>query len=183
MGITVARAAPWAPLMVQACDYASLNSVNRLSAFLGQLGHESGRLRWLREIWGPSAQQLRYEPVTTLSKRLGNTQPGDGKRYAGHGPIQVTGRFNHARVRDRLRAKLGPNVPDFEEFPHLLATPLWGLLAAADYWVDRDLNRWADINDHHTLTRRINGGTNGLSDRLFLTSQARVACLLHGVFP
>lgn len=181
MGIPAARAQAWAAPMTEAAAYADLNTVDRLSAFLGQVAHESGRLRWLRELWGPTPQQLRYEPTTTLSKRLGNTEPGDGQRFAGHGAIQTTGRANHARVRDRLRARLGAGVPDFEDTPLLLCTPRWAALSAADYWVDRNLNRWADANDHLTITKRINGGTNGLADRLMLCAQARAACLIHGV--
>lgn len=177
LGMPGARAAAWVQPLEQARAYAQLDTVARLSAFLGQVGHETGRFRWLAELWGPTPQQLRYEPVTSLSLQLGNIEPGDGRRFAGHGAIQTTGRANHARVRDRLRARLGPSVPDFEAAPALLASPAWALLSAADYWVDRGLNRWADANDHRTLTRRVNGGTNGLADRLAITSQARVACL------
>jgi putative chitinase len=180
LGIPPARAAAWAGPIGAAVAYAQLHSVARLSRWLGQVGHETMRLRYTAELWGPTPQQLRYEPVTTLSQRLGNTQPGDGRRYAGHGLIQVTGRHNHARVRDRLRARLGPAVPDFEAHPRLLCQPDWAALSAADYWVDRALNRWADAGDDLTLTRRINGGTNGLADRLALTAQARAACNLWG---
>lgn len=182
LGLPQARAALWATPLTEAAAYAELHTVDRLSAFLGQVGHETGRFRWLSELWGPTAQQLRYEPITTLSARLGNTQPGDGRRFAGQGAIQTTGRFNFARLRDRLRLRLGPaGVPDFEQFPQMVARPQWAALAAADYWVDRRLNRWADAGDQLTLTKRINGGTHGLADRLMLTTQARAACLLHGV--
>jgi putative chitinase len=167
--------------MAQACDYASINSVARLSAWLGQIGHETLRLRYTAELWGPTRQQVRYEPVTDLSARLGNNQAGDGRRFAGHGCLQTTGRFNHARVRDRLRAKLGSAVPDFEAEPLLLATPTWAAISAADYWIDRKLNAYADDYNHELLTRRINGGLNGYADRLTLTTQARAACILTGV--
>lgn len=182
MGIPFARAQAWAAPITEAANYADLNSVERLSAFIGQIGHETGKLRWLSELWGPTPQQLRYEPTTTLSRRLGNTQPADGRRFAGQGAIQTTGRFNFARLRDRLRKQMGAaGVPDFELQPLLVARPQWAALAAADYWLDRGLNRWADVGDHLTLTKRINGGTNGLADRLMLTTQARAACILHGV--
>jgi len=183
LGIPPARARLWAAPITEAAAFAELDTAERLSAFLGQIGHETGRLRWLSELWGPTAQQLRYEPVTTLSRRLGNTQPGDGRRMAGQGAIQTTGRYNFARLRDRLRKRLGAaGVPDFEQYPPLVARPQWAALAAADYWVDRGLNRWADAGDQLTLTKRINGGTNGLADRLMLTAQARAACILNGVF-
>lgn len=180
LGIPATRAAAWAGPVAAAAAYAELTTVARLAPWLGQVGHETLRLRYTAELWGPTAQQLRYEPVTTLSRRLGNNQPGDGRRFAGHGLIQTTGRHNHARVRDRLRARLGPEVPDFEANPLQLCTPGWAALSAADYWVDRRLNELADAGDHVALTRRINGGTNGLADRLALTAQARAACILWG---
>lgn len=179
MGIPAARAQLWVEPMAAACDMAEIHTVARWAAWVGQIGHETGRLRYTAEIWGPTAAQQRYEPVTSLSRRLGNTQPGDGRRYAGHGLIQTTGRYNHARVRDRLRRRLGPHVPDFEALPSQLTRPLWAALSAADYWIDRRCNEPADAGDLHTLTRRINGGTNGLADRLALTAQARAAALLE----
>jgi putative chitinase len=180
LGIPPARAQAWARPMAEAAKAANLNTVARLAAWFGQIGHETMRLRYTSELWGPTAQQIRYEPVTTLSKRLGNTRAGDGKRFAGHGCIQTTGRFNHARVRDRLRKRLGPDVPDFEALPLLLCQPMWAALSAADYWIDRNCNSFADRGDLLGLTRRINGGTNGLADRLAITAQARAACLLTG---
>jgi len=181
LNIPLSRAVAWAEPMRLAAEYANLSTVNRLAGWLGQVGHETMRLRYTSELWGPTAQQIRYEPVTELSKRLGNIKPGDGKRFAGHGLIQTTGRFNHARVRDRLRKSLGPSVPDFEEQPLLLCTPTWAALSAADYWVDRKLNPLADAGDIPLLTKRVNGGTNGLADRIAITVQARVACTLLGV--
>lgn len=180
LGIPPARAAAWAEPMRAAADMAQLRTVARAAAWLGQIGHETGRLRYTSELWGPTAQQIRYEPVTTLSRRLGNTRPGDGRRFAGHGLIQTTGRYNHARVRDRLRRRLGGDVPDFEALPLLLCQPLWAALSAADYWLDRNCNAPADSADLVALTRRINGGTNGLADRLAITAQARAACILTG---
>jgi putative chitinase len=181
LNIPVVRAEAWAVPMQAAAEMAELGTVSRMSAWLGQIGHETMRLRYVAELWGPTAQQLRYEPVTTLSRRLGNTQAGDGRRYAGHGLIQTTGRWNHARVRDRLRRRLGPGaVPDFEDQPRLLCAPSWAALSAADYWLDRQCNMPADAGDLVGLTRRVNGGTNGLADRLAITAQARAACLLTG---
>ena len=122
-------------------------------------------------MWGPTAAQSNYEGRADL----GNSQPGDGSRYRGHGLIQVTGRFNHARVRDRLRARLGDGVPDFEASPELLAQPEWAAMSAADYWDDRGLNALADQATPEAfvaITRKINGGTNGLADR-----QARLAAV------
>lgn len=176
LAIPASRADAWTAPIAAAAALAQLTTTARLSAFLGQVGHETGLLRYTSELWGPTAQQIRYEPVTTLSQRLGNTQAGDGRRFVGHGLIQTTGRHNHARVRDRLRQHLaGQPVPDFEDQPLLLATPLWAALSAADYWLDRGLNAYADAGDHLTLTKRINGGTNGLADRQALYEAAKAA--------
>jgi len=72
-----------------------IDTALRSAAFVAQLAHESGEFRWMEEIWGPTDAQRRYEPPGDLAKRLGNTQPGDGKRFKGRGPIQITGRFNY----------------------------------------------------------------------------------------
>lgn len=180
LGIPAARAAAWAGPLQASAQYAGLHTVARAAAFLGQIGHETMRLRYTFELWGPTAQQRRYEPVSTLSRRLGNRLPGDGRLFAGHGTVHTTGRHNHARVRDRLRARLGARVPDFEAYPKLLCDPMWAALSGADYWIDRPCNAAADAGDLVLLTRLINGGTNGLADRLALTAQARAACHLTG---
>lgn len=143
----------------------------RAAAFLAQIGHESGCLAFVREIWGPTKQQLRYEPVTSLSKMLGNTEPGDGARFPGRGLIQTTGRANHAMTRDRLRA-MGFECPDFEAEPHRLEEPLWAALSAGLFWHVKRLNRWADADDFAGLTRAINGGYNGLAHRQALYARA-----------
>lgn len=109
-------------------------------------------------------------------KNLGNTQPGDGWLFRGHGAKQITGRANTAFARDSLRVKLGVRVPNFEAEPHLLCTPEWGSYSAADFWNSRDLNLLADRGDIEGVTRKINGGLNGLEDRR--TRYARASGLL-----
>lgn len=99
------------------------------------------------------------------ARNLGNTQPEDGWAFRGHGLLQTTGRGNVARVRDRLRARLGARVPDFENSPERLADPEWAVWSACDYWADRNCNQFADRNDFVGLTRHINGSINGLDDR------------------
>ena len=94
----------------------------------------------------------------TMAKRLGNTQPGDGYRYRGRGFMQITGRANY---RDMGR-KIGV---DLEANPDLAAEPLYALMTAAAFWDNRDLNKFADRNDLDGITRRINGGLNGLDHR------------------
>jgi putative chitinase len=166
------RADLHAPHMLEALRFAEINTPGRLAHWLGQVGHESGRLRYVREIYGPTPQQARYEPTTSLSRALGNTRPGDGARYLGRGLIQVTGRANYRALTARLRSVVGGTVPDFEAAPMLLQGVEWASMSAADYWRSRGLNRWADAGDILTLTKRINGGTNGLADRQAITAQA-----------
>lgn len=162
IGATPERALRWLEPLRATCNAYDISTPQRASAFLAQIGHESGGLRYTTEIWGPTAAQLRYEGRADL----GNVQPGDGLRYRGHGLIQVTGRMNHAQVRDRLRSRLGPHVPDFESSPELLAHEPWAALCAGDYWSSRRLNRLADVDDFQGITRKINGGLNGYADRM-----------------
>ncbi|MDR6216150.1 hypothetical protein [Paracidovorax wautersii] len=161
-GATQALADRWLNHVTAACGLYGIDTPARVAAFLAQVGHESGGFRYTTELWGPTAAQQRYEG----RKDLGNTQPGDGARFKGHGLIQTTGRYNHGRVRDRLRERLGPDVPDFEESPELLALPEWAAVSAADYWDDKGLNVLADAGNFELITRRINGGLNGQADRL-----------------
>lgn len=169
MGIKTVLAARWAPFITRAIALSECTTTQRQAAWLAQIGHESGCLRYTRELWGPTAQQLRYEPGTTLAKRLGNTQPGDGSRYKGRGLIQITGRANYRLCTERMAGLVaGAEVPDFEEQPELLERPDWAALSAALYWRTHRLNRWADSGDFAELTRRINGGYNGLAHRQHL---------------
>jgi putative chitinase len=161
-GCSVAAADRFALPLSGACAFYGITTRDRLAAFLAQIGHESGGLRYVRELWGPTPVQERYEG----RRDLGNTQPGDGRRYMGRGLIQTTGRYNYQRVRDRLRESFGDaDVPDFEAEPDALEQPRWAVLSAADYWDDRGLNALADAGDFLTITKRINGRTNGLADR------------------
>jgi putative chitinase len=163
-GSGVVRAQNWLPHVQRTLDAYDINTRLRVAAFLAQIGHESAGLRFTTEIWNPAQvpAQGRYEGRADL----GNTQPGDGFKFRGHGLIQVTGRGNHAAARDRLRVKFGPTVPDFEADPHRLAEPEWAALSAGDYWHRHRLNELADDQDFMRMTRKINGGTNGYPDRL-----------------
>jgi putative chitinase len=160
-GASLSRAQRFAPALSAAMAFYSIDTPARQAAFLSQIGHESGGLRFVVELWGPTPAQERYEGRLDL----GNTQPGDGERFKGHGLIQTTGRANHAKVRDRLRERF-PDVPDFEEEPERLAELPWCCLSAADYWNERGLNALADAGNFRLITKRINGGYNGLADRL-----------------
>lgn len=178
--ITPARADAFAPFVARTAALYEIDSAWRLATFLAQVGHESGCFRYMRELWGPSPAQKRYEPVTSLSKQLGNTQPGDGFRFMGHGPIQTTGRANHRQAFILLSQRFGKEmkVPNFEEDPDQLATPLWGMLAAGMFWETRRLNSYADSRNFVGQTKRINGGINGLAHRQKLLASCLPACLL-----
>lgn len=148
-----------------------INSPAQQAAFLAQIAHESGRLVYVRELWGPTPAQQRYEGRIDL----GNTQPGDGFRYRGRGLIQITGRANYRAVRDGLRRLLQLDVPDFEAAPELLEMPRWAALSAAWFWSAKGCGPLADAGEFERLTRRINGGTNGLADRVALWGGAKAA--------
>ena len=168
--ISVLRAENWAASLDAAAQLYDIQSPAEVAAWLAQIGHESGRLAYVRELWGPTKAQLGYEG----RKDLGNVQPGDGYRYRGRGLIQVTGRANYVRARDGLR-RLLPNAPDFEARPELLEAPSWAAFSAAEYWHRTGCGRLAECGDFEGLTRRINGGLNGLADRKTLWAYARDA--------
>lgn len=138
----------------------------RTAAFVAQLAHESGEFRWMEEIWGPTPAQLRYEPPNDLAQRLGNTEPGDGKRFKGRGPIQITGRFNYAKYGTLLGR-------DLVAEPTLAAAPELAFATAGLFWQTNGLNELADGEDFVKITRRINGGTNGLADRQMYYARAK----------
>ena len=162
------------PYLQAALTEFGIQAPARAAAFLAQLAHESGQFRFMEEIWGPTPAQRRYEPVTTLAANLGNTEPGDGKRFKGRGPIQITGRANYRRFGDLLGTDL---VAD----PARAALPELAFRIAGLFWSKKGLNELADRATHEAfreITRRINGGYNGLEDRQkFYTA----ACAVLGV--
>lgn len=130
--------------------YEIMGSSLRLAHFMAQLAHESGGFRYMEEIASGQAYEGRAA--------LGNTAPGDGKRYKGRGPIQLTGRANYRLFGRELGL-------DFESHPEIVALPSVGLLVACHFWKLRGLAALADADDLQAITRRINGGTNGLAER------------------
>ena len=138
--------------------YGILDTGLRLAHFMGQCSHESGGFRYMEEIASGAAYEGRAD--------LGNTQPGDGRRYKGRGPIQLTGRANYRRVGRKIGI-------DLERHPQIVGHPSIGLLVGCVYWADRSLNAKADADDLLGLTRAINGGTNGLEDRKVQTAKAK----------
>ena len=111
-------------------------------------------------IWGPTRAQRRYE----RRRDLGNTQPGDGKRYMGRGPIQITGRSNYRQVTQWVR-EVAPDAPDCEAQPELLELPRWGSLAAGGFWVKNRINALAKDGKFTKACIRVNGGLKGIIDR------------------
>jgi putative chitinase len=167
--VPAARNSELLPFLTAAMAEFAIEAPARAAAFLAQLAHESGQFRFMEEIWGPTDAQRRYEPVSTLSQNLGNTQPGDGKLFKGRGPIQLTGRANYKRFGDLLAVDL---IAD----PPRAANPDVAFRVAGLYWSKRGLNELADLatdDAFKEITRRINGGFNGLPERQAFYAVAR----------
>jgi putative chitinase len=173
--LAATRAEALLPFLNGAMAAYAVNSPARTAAFVAQLAHESGEFRWMEEIWGPTTQQKRYEPPGELAVRLGNTEPGDGLRFKGRGPIQITGRSNYRRFGQQLGI-------DLVARPELVATPAVAFEVAALFWKSNGLNELADAGDFVRITKRINGGTNGLAQREKYFAVAR-AVLAEGFDP
>lgn len=141
-----------------AMDAHGINTPLRVAAFLAQLAHESGELQFMEEIWGPTDAQKRYDPPADLARKLGNTQRGDGRRFKGRGPIQITGRANYRTFGDLMGLDLVSN-------PEQAATPDVAFAIAGLFWARKGLNELADVGKFTEITRRINGGQNGAADR------------------
>jgi putative chitinase len=162
-------------------DY-DINTTNRVAAFLAQTAHESGGYKALKENLNYRAVTLRkvfpkYFPTDELASayaqkpemianrvygnRMGNGDEasGDGFRYCGRGLIQLTGKQNYQNFADSIETPV-------EELPEFLATFEGAIQSACWFWEANNLNQWADSSDMLTLTKRINGGTIGLEDRI-----------------
>ncbi|WP_419794675.1 glycoside hydrolase family 19 protein [Pseudomonas palleroniana] len=150
-----------------------INTPQRAAAFLAQIGHESGELHNVRELG--SDQYLSKYDTGPLASRLGNTPEadGDGQKYRGRGLIQITGRRNYLACSQAL---FGDDR--LLQQPQLLEQPRWACESAAWFWQSNGLNELADKGQFTTITRRINGGLNGLDDRLQLWARAKaVLCV------
>jgi len=158
----------------ETCDKYQVNTPIRQLCFLAQVGHESGGLFYTEELASGTAYEGR--------KNLGNTQPGDGVRFKGRGLIQITGRSNYKSIGDALGV-------DFIKSPTLLGGKnvkvctqeqlKYAALSAGWFWNSRNLNALADrvdikkpidtgtnLENFKAITKKINGGYNGLADRL-----------------
>lgn len=150
---------------------AGCTTIERAAMWCAQIGHESGGLRWLEELASGQAYEGR--------KDLGNVQPGDGPRFKGRGPIQITGRDNYASCsRWAYGRGLVPAPSFFVDNPQALASVQYGFVGTVWYWtVARPgINAAADRRDLDAVTRLINGGLNGLADR----RQRYTRCLAIG---
>lgn len=140
-----------------------INTPQRAAAFLAQLAHESGELRWRKELASGAAYEGRAD--------LGNTNPGDGVRYKGRGWIQITGRLNYQRASRALGV-------DFLKNPRLMEELENAALVSGWFWAWRGLNELADLNTPEAfekITKRINGGLNGYAERKKYWARAKEA--------
>lgn len=164
-----------------------INTPQRLSMFLAQIGHESAGLTRLHENLNYKAARLtqifpKYfrnvdpndyanDPEAIANRvycsRMGNgdEESGDGYRFRGRGAIQLTGRSNYTACGEDLEVDL-VNNPDY------LETPEGAIRSAAWFWDQHDLNNWADKGDIATVSKKINGGTIGLEERKELYEEA-----------
>jgi putative chitinase len=148
--LSSAKAQQYLPYLNQAMAEANITTPKRKAAFLAQLAHESGELRYMEEIASGAAYEGRSD--------LGNTHPGDGVRYKGRGPIQLTGRSNYRAAGNALGI-------DLEGNPARAKDPDVAFRIAGWYWSTRNLNTYADAGNFREITRRINGGYNGEASR------------------
>lgn len=138
----------------------NINTKMRQAHFLAQLAHESDGFKTATEYASGAAYEGRRD--------LGNTQPGDGKRYKGRGLIQLTGRHNYMQAGNAMGVDLVNNPTLAAQFPHALRIAGW-------YWHTRRLNALADDDNVITITRKINGGLNGIDDRKRYLARANKA--------
>ena len=170
----------WLEPLTAAFNRFEINTPERQAAFIGQCAHESANFKTLQEnlnysakglsaTWPsrfPSedaAQPFHRQPEKIANKvysgRMGNSDEGDGWKYRGRGLIQLTGKDNYRLASDALGV-------DFIADPDLVLTKEYAALTAAWYWNKRGLNKEADAKDFTGMTKKINGGTIGLADRV-----------------
>jgi len=172
----------WYHALEQALPDYDINTPERVAAFMAQCAHESGNFRALKENLNYKAASLRrtfskYFPNDEIAAayankpekianrvyggRMGNgpEESGDGYKYCGRGLIQLTGKQNYQNFADSIETPV-------EDIPEYLATFEGAVQSACWFWESNNLNQWADKGDILTLTKRINGGTIGLEDRI-----------------
>lgn len=132
-------------------DEFQVSTPQRQAAWLANIAVESGSLQYVREIASGEAYEGR--------KDLGNTEPGDGKLFAGRGLPQITGRANYRACGEALGL-------DLLAHPEILEEPLNAARAGGWFWQSRRLNTHADAENFWTICKLWNGGTNGLDQRI-----------------
>jgi len=136
-------------------QFELIKTPDRICAGLAQFAHETGGFKWLKELGG-----LSYFRKYEGRKDLGNIYSGDGLRFPGRGYIMQTGRSNYEQIQ-----RWFPDIPLMEQ-PELAEQPQYAALFSCRWWQSRGLNELADAGKFQTITRRINGGFNGLADRV-----------------
>jgi len=172
----------WYSALSQCLPDYDINTPRRVAAFIAQCSHESGGFKFLSENLNYRAESLmrvwpKYFKDLATAKRYahnperianrayanrmgnGNEASGDGWRFCGRGLIQLTGKDNYQAFADSIETEL-------EDIPHYLATFEGAVQSACWFWETNNLNKWADAGDITTLTKKINGGTLGLDDRM-----------------
>ncbi|MGE2733865.1 C39 family peptidase [Mycolicibacterium vaccae] len=158
------------PAVGDALARSGCTSSDRIAMWCAQIGHESVGLKYMRELWGPTSDQLTYQG------RMGNDQPGDGRRYLGRGPIQITGKNNYRALSQWAHSKgYAPTPTFFVDQPEQLEAERYAFLGAIWYWTEAQprLNAYADTRNVDDASRAINSpawiGTtrqaNGIGDR------------------
>ena len=172
----------WYHALEQALPDYDINTHRRIASFMAQCAHESGGFRALKENLNYKAASLRrvfpkYFPNDAIAAqyagrqemianrvyggRMGNgsEESGDGFRYCGRGLIQLTGKQNYQSFADSIETPV-------EDLPEYLATFEGAVQSACWFWESNNLNQFSDSGDILTMTKRINGGTIGLEDRI-----------------
>lgn len=150
------------PLNVAMAEFEISENVPRMAAFLAQVAHESGELRYMKELASGEAYEGR--------KDLGNDEPGEGVRFKGRGLIQITGDVNYSKAGTDLFL----DSDWFRMNPQLAEEPENACRIAGWFWRTHGLNELADKGDFLLITKRINGGTNGWKERVAYFERAKV---------
>jgi putative chitinase len=155
------RCALFYPFLVRYMPVYRIEGRLRETAFLATIAEESGELQYTREIWGPTPAQKTYEGRVDL----GNTEPGDGRRFKGRGLISITGRDNYRKASQALGV-------DYVTNPELMQYPEEATRTACWWWGAHGLNELADVPDFVAVTRRVNGGLTHFDRREAFYSRA-----------
>ena len=160
------RAEKFLPYLNRFAEEFEINTPLRWAHYLAQIAHESGELRYTKEL-GNKDYFHRYD-VGKLKNMLGNLKDGDGYKYRGRGLIQITGRANYQAYQNSKYC-----TGDIMENPQLLELPLGATKSAMWWWWKHDLNKLADSDSFLAITKTINGGTNGLESRRKFLARAK----------